>query len=107
MSHVIRLGFEPKTHSLEGCCSIQLSYRTGLVSRSGRLSCGLLPEKSRRKYSIYYCKVKYILSKLYHGSLPEQYFRSMQMSAGHLRLFCFLLLIIFAGFELNDVNLMK
>ena len=32
---VIRLGFEPKTHSLEGCCSIQLSYRTifGLISR--------------------------------------------------------------------------
>ena len=30
---VIRLGFEPKTHSLEGCCSIQLSYRTNpLVS---------------------------------------------------------------------------
>mgnify|MGYP006974615465 CR=1 FL=1 len=27
---VIRLGFEPKTHSLEGCCSIQLSYRTDL-----------------------------------------------------------------------------
>ena len=27
-SFVIRLGFEPKTHSLEGCCSIQLSYRT-------------------------------------------------------------------------------
>ena len=26
--YVIRLGFEPKTHSLEGCCSIQLSYRT-------------------------------------------------------------------------------
>ena len=25
---MIRLGFEPKTHSLEGCCSIQLSYRT-------------------------------------------------------------------------------
>ena len=25
---VIELGFEPKTHSLEGCCSIQLSYRT-------------------------------------------------------------------------------
>ena len=22
-----RLGFEPKTHSLEGCCSIQLSYQ--------------------------------------------------------------------------------
>ena len=31
---VIRLGFEPKTHSLEGCCSIQLSYRT-IVIRMG------------------------------------------------------------------------
>ena len=28
LDFVIRLGFEPKTHSLEGCCSIQLSYRT-------------------------------------------------------------------------------
>ena len=27
---VIPLGFEPKTHSLEGCCSIQLSYGTVL-----------------------------------------------------------------------------
>ena len=26
--NVIRAGFEPATHSLEGCCSIQLSYRT-------------------------------------------------------------------------------
>ena len=26
---VIELGLEPKTHSLEGCCSIQLSYSTG------------------------------------------------------------------------------
>ena len=25
---MIRKGFEPLTHSLEGCCSIQLSYRT-------------------------------------------------------------------------------
>jgi hypothetical protein len=25
---VIRIGFKPMTHSLEGCCSIQLSYRT-------------------------------------------------------------------------------
>ena len=31
---VIRLGFEPKTHSLEGCCSIQLSYRTILILRN-------------------------------------------------------------------------
>ena len=27
---VIPPGFEPGTHSLEGCCSIQLSYRTML-----------------------------------------------------------------------------
>ena len=47
---VIRLGFEPKTHSLEGCCSIQLSYRTGPLS-SGlrtrpleRLSVMLIPK---------------------------------------------------------------
>ena len=28
---VTPLGFEPKTHSLEGCCSIQLSYGAPLV----------------------------------------------------------------------------
>ena len=31
---VIPLGFEPKTHSLEGCCSIQLSYGTCLFAVS-------------------------------------------------------------------------
>ena len=31
---VIRLGFEPKTHSLEGCCSIQLSYRTDPLQKA-------------------------------------------------------------------------
>ena len=30
---VIRSGFEPETHSLEGCCSIPLSYRTPLHLR--------------------------------------------------------------------------
>ena len=28
---VIPSGFEPETHSLEGCCSIQLSYGTMLT----------------------------------------------------------------------------
>ena len=28
LEFVIPLGFEPKAHSLEGCCSIQLSYGT-------------------------------------------------------------------------------
>ena len=31
---VIRPGFEPGTHSLEGCCSIQLSYRTGAFGKA-------------------------------------------------------------------------
>ena len=29
---VTRLGFEPKTHSLEGCCSIQLSYQAVTIA---------------------------------------------------------------------------
>ena len=36
---VIRSGFEPETHSLEGCCSIQLSYQTRAVRQSGRTEC--------------------------------------------------------------------
>ena len=28
---VIPSGFEPETHSLEGCCSIQLSYGTSTI----------------------------------------------------------------------------
>ena len=34
-NEVIRLGFEPKTHSLEGFCSIQLSYRTYIIDCKG------------------------------------------------------------------------
>ena len=30
---VIPSGFEPETHSLEGCCSIQLSYGTMLIGK--------------------------------------------------------------------------
>ena len=32
MFWVIPSGFEPETHSLEGCCSIQLSYGTQPLS---------------------------------------------------------------------------
>ena len=33
-AEVIPAGFEPTTHSLEGCCSIQLSYGTIVLSIS-------------------------------------------------------------------------
>ena len=48
-----REGFEPPTHSLEGCCSIQLSYRQTkfklLVGRGEmiRTSDPLLPKQMR------------------------------------------------------------
>ena len=35
---VIRAGFEPTTHSLEGCCSIQLSYRTILLNQAAKIT---------------------------------------------------------------------
>ena len=40
--NVIRAGFEPTTHSLEGCCSIQLSYET------------IFQKKVLQKYVIFY-----------------------------------------------------
>ena len=36
--YVIPLGLEPKTHSLEGCCSIQLSYGTIPAKRDCKVS---------------------------------------------------------------------
>ena len=51
---VIRLGFEPKTHSLEGCCSIQLSYRTDpcalAVVRLSRCPRGRLNKRNSGKW---------------------------------------------------------
>ena len=60
---VIRMGFEPMTHSLEGCCSIQLSYQTNhplpysihgecLFDAIWRtISCP--PEKGKRDFSMF------------------------------------------------------
>ncbi len=46
--YVIRLGFEPKTHSLEGCCSIQLSYQTILNRCKGTDIFGIVKCFSRK-----------------------------------------------------------
>ena len=43
---VIPLGLEPKTHSLEGCCSIQLSYGTIL---NGNAKVVIFCQMSRKK----------------------------------------------------------
>ena len=53
---VIRLRFELKTHSLEGCCSIQLSYRTILYSdiRTKR--------KDKRYFNHPFAKRPYVIS---------------------------------------------
>ena len=52
---VIRLGFEPKTHSLEGCCSIQLSYQTITLAAAKILlffKCGyVFAKKMAKTYS--------------------------------------------------------
>ena len=42
---VIPLGFEPKTHSLEGCCSIQLSYGTRPLFAKGDCKYTYFPKK--------------------------------------------------------------
>ena len=51
LSLVIGKGFEPLTHSLEGCCSIQLSYPT-------YLNCFL--SKAMQKYKLFNLKPKFI-----------------------------------------------
>lgn len=47
LEFVIPAGFEPTTHSLEGCCSIQLSYGTN------SLNCGLPLFSGAKIYKIY------------------------------------------------------
>ncbi len=46
---VIPPGLEPGTYSLEGCCSIQLSYGTNNPCRGGKIrTCDLLLPKQAR-----------------------------------------------------------
>ena len=51
---VIPLGFEPKTHSLEGCCSIQLSYGTDPFAFCHSKLGGCLAGRKVCKYKDYF-----------------------------------------------------
>ncbi len=63
---VIPLGLEPKTHSLEGCCSIQLSYGTIIAIN------GILPDFAGAKVTIFYETAKfYTLNLMYERSSKE------------------------------------
>src|SRR5262249_7888248 len=49
-------GFEPATHSLEGCCSVQLSYGEGFTDGRGeriRTSDPLLPKQVRYQTALH------------------------------------------------------
>ena len=61
---VIRLGFEPKTHSLEGCCSIQLSYRTILRILPAKKAA---PANRTANIGIFYCLAMFFLRKVSFG----------------------------------------
>ena len=72
MCLVIRSGFEPETHSLEGCCSIQLSYQTlvGMrLSHERRLSASL----GRPRFLLLTQRVIFTLFSMFmHAKLPVQ-----------------------------------
>ena len=61
---VIELGFEPKTHSLEGCCSIQLSYRTILRILPAKKAA---PANRTANISIFYYLAMFFLWKVSFG----------------------------------------
>ena len=58
-SFVIPAGFEPTTHSLEGCCSIQLSYGTILfmANHAPSFMGGLAHLRCKSKQNILICKI--------------------------------------------------
>ena len=62
---VIPAGFEPTTHSLEGCCSIQLSYGTIVLSISYWPT---WMRKSNTFFSIYLHLVNYFSHKVKYSA---------------------------------------
>ena len=54
---VIPLGFEPKTHSLEGCCSIQLSYGTGPFNKECKYKALFFNSRRNTILFSYFCEI--------------------------------------------------
>ena len=84
---VIRLGFEPRTHSLEGCCSIQLSYPTILLNCDAKV--GDIFYYSKCFGNFFQRKIDFysLCTRIYHQHLiyqnianisPIAFFRSKQ-----------------------------
>ena len=87
---VIPAGFEPTTHSLEGCCSIQLSYGTDTACVRVHLRC-----KSKSFISFIQNKRSFypypqVLSDVIGGGAPSEDMRSVVYS----KLFIYMLYII-------------
>ena len=53
---VIPSGFEPETHSLEGCCSIQLSYGTSGCKVSNLFGIGMINYAITALHFSYLCE---------------------------------------------------
>ena len=66
-SFVIPAGFEPTTHSLEGCCSIQLSYGTNSLKS--------LYTHFRTYRSVHFCPYIQTLMVCYHFLAVQNYIK--------------------------------
>ena len=59
---VIWLGFAPRTHSLDGCCSIQLSYQTATALLKKRCKVTIL--QLNEQADLFFCDEKDILADI-------------------------------------------